>query len=602
MLDPKKNRLDYGELLIPPTGYILKRAVATTYSLDLNTLLAIPVALFYSKPLEGDYERDRLDVLDSISQASEYITIVCQKGKILSPKKFHKLFAFLEPCITEYKTIDAFSSFHPKVWIIRFEKDNEVIYRIVILTRNLTFDKCLDIAFCMDGGVKSVNKKENQPLVDFLKSIITHTDIKNIETKFIEDLNRCEFDVIDEFNSFKFHPIGPDNINPFTKPQFDELLMISPFVQEKRLTDVTKNIVGKCSLFSRKEEIFKLSDDIIEKIDCYNISDNVRNFEYNNSVSEEVELPEIYDLHAKLYIGKKEQNYKWYLGSANLTNPSVNRNIEFMIELNSEKYKHSPTSIMKELLGNEKERGLFEPFNKTGINDYCLSQSVENQIRRIEHDIVNSEITGKAEINEHGSYSLHLEIDLQKCIRYEEFEITISPIFLNQSDILKPKFINTFLYENIKETTLSPFISFKITYNNETVRSFVLKASIDLPNGRIGRILIEIIDSKEKFIHYLKFLLSESGYSDMNYFDEVDTKNKNKGNGSTLHNFPIYEQMLRIISSNPDKMKSIDRLVERIKNNNTGQQIIPEDFDELWSTFKNTLTMLNDKTRTYTNS
>jgi hypothetical protein len=32
MLDVKKHRLDYGAMLIPPTGYRLAKAVAATYS------------------------------------------------------------------------------------------------------------------------------------------------------------------------------------------------------------------------------------------------------------------------------------------------------------------------------------------------------------------------------------------------------------------------------------------------------------------------------------------------------------------------------------------------------------------------------------------
>jgi len=67
MLDFKKNRLDYGTLLMPPEGYELTHAVATTYSLDLYTLLAIPVALFYSKVLDGSFGENRFDVLESIA-------------------------------------------------------------------------------------------------------------------------------------------------------------------------------------------------------------------------------------------------------------------------------------------------------------------------------------------------------------------------------------------------------------------------------------------------------------------------------------------------------------------------------------------------------
>ena len=67
MLDYKKDRLDYGEMLIPPEGYTLTRAVAATYSLDLNTLLSIPIALFYAQTLEGIGSGER--VMDRLFDA-----------------------------------------------------------------------------------------------------------------------------------------------------------------------------------------------------------------------------------------------------------------------------------------------------------------------------------------------------------------------------------------------------------------------------------------------------------------------------------------------------------------------------------------------------
>lgn len=38
MMDPGAQRVDYGEQLNPPLGYELHSALATTYSLDLETL------------------------------------------------------------------------------------------------------------------------------------------------------------------------------------------------------------------------------------------------------------------------------------------------------------------------------------------------------------------------------------------------------------------------------------------------------------------------------------------------------------------------------------------------------------------------------------
>lgn len=121
MLDLKKNRLDYGTLLMPPDKYTLTHAVTTTYSLDLYTLLAIPVALFYSKILDGDFKKVDFDVLGAIEQTTNRLHIYCQKGKIKVPRKFNYLFAYLEDSITEIIPPNHVSSFHPKIWILRFK-------------------------------------------------------------------------------------------------------------------------------------------------------------------------------------------------------------------------------------------------------------------------------------------------------------------------------------------------------------------------------------------------------------------------------------------------------------------------------------------------
>jgi len=52
MLKPNDNRIDYGEELNAPDKYELDAAVATTYSLDLDALLAVSVALGFKDTLE----------------------------------------------------------------------------------------------------------------------------------------------------------------------------------------------------------------------------------------------------------------------------------------------------------------------------------------------------------------------------------------------------------------------------------------------------------------------------------------------------------------------------------------------------------------------
>jgi hypothetical protein len=146
MLDVRRNRLNYGELLSAPEGFELSRAVGTTYSLDLYALLAIPVALFYAKSMEGDFQLNRYDVLDAIRQSSDKVDLFCQRGKISVPKKYSNLFAFMEACVEEVEPAMEFASFHPKIWVLRFEKGEEVQYRMEVISPNLTYYPSWDIA------------------------------------------------------------------------------------------------------------------------------------------------------------------------------------------------------------------------------------------------------------------------------------------------------------------------------------------------------------------------------------------------------------------------------------------------------------------------
>jgi len=208
MLDPKQNRVDYGSQLAPPDGYELSTAIGTTYSLDLEALMLIPVSLFYALPIEGNPDQIRYDMLDAITNASKKITLFCQKGQIKVPKKYHPLMAYWESGIVQVQMKEDNESFHPKVWIARYEKvGNATVYRLMVTSRNLTFDQSWDMAFATMGVVGKEVVEENQPLIDFVEQLYSHTK-KRVDRKFLSDLAKVKFKLPDGVQEIKFHPIG----------------------------------------------------------------------------------------------------------------------------------------------------------------------------------------------------------------------------------------------------------------------------------------------------------------------------------------------------------------------------------------------------------
>ena len=74
MIDAKRNRLDYGKQLAPPLGFELDHAIGTTYSLDLEAILLIPVALFFSEDLDINPKEIRDDTLESLVNVSKKVS------------------------------------------------------------------------------------------------------------------------------------------------------------------------------------------------------------------------------------------------------------------------------------------------------------------------------------------------------------------------------------------------------------------------------------------------------------------------------------------------------------------------------------------------
>ena len=68
MLTPNQCRFDYGKNLQPPPGFDLDAAIATSYSLDLNALLAIPIALCFRDTLEGDLKGEKIALFEALEQ------------------------------------------------------------------------------------------------------------------------------------------------------------------------------------------------------------------------------------------------------------------------------------------------------------------------------------------------------------------------------------------------------------------------------------------------------------------------------------------------------------------------------------------------------
>lgn len=598
MLDYKRNRLDYGQLLTPPVGYWLAKAIAATYSLDLNTLLSIPVALFYAQTLEGTEEGERregerIELLEAIQRCPQVLRIYHQEGRIQIPHSQNRLYGLLEDCVVGILPQNAYSSFHPKVWILRYEaKDAPTLYRLIVLSRNLTYDRSWDIAANLDGYITPDLVARNKPLVEFAQHLLSQGAFAG-DQQFLSDLERVEFSPPRGFDkNLRFHPLGIKGYkNPLLDVRGEELICVSPFVQDQAIMKLRPTVSGPTWLFSRREELQQLKAETLagDTIKTYCLSDLIVDGEALNLAEDGATKCLEQNLHAKLFIYKEAgRRHKWFLGSANATTAAFERNVEFLLEMGGSGEAIQLEVVLKQLLGADHKLNVFEPFVLQADGKPDPQKAIDQQVRRLEFellrafdiDTVQAELVPSANQK---NFDLLLTLpakplsDTSSSTAWTDFEIRVAPFnSAHQACVLESQGPQEFRFENINESNLSQFIRFEVFYKGKAERSFLKKIVIrGMPQSRVNQIIRSIINDQDKFFEYLHFLLAD-------HFDKESlSSEKTQGpklpsdeGASTLWDTrtPILEQLLLAASRRPTRLKEIDNIINQLLDNQPDAQ------------------------------
>lgn len=603
MLHPKNDRIDYGEQLIPPDGYELTQAIGTSYSLDLEALMLLPVSLFYAQHLDGNPEELRYDMLDAITKAAEKITIFYQAGQLKVPQKYHPLIAYWEKGIQAITMPSQASSFHPKVWIIRYDSKTEpAIYRLLVTSRNLTFDRSWDVAFSTMGYVGDKQQAINQPLGDLLNQLSSISK-RPIPDNFLNDLQKVAFEKPAGIKALKFWPVGVPNFtdlnkkypNTISQRKWDELLIVSPFLDNTTLFKLKENCYKAPYLLSTKEALDCINIELLNNFECWQFSDFVENAEFGEMLEEEGIEPSAQKLHAKLFVAMQKDKPAWFLGSANCTDPAQGRNIEFMTEMamdNSTVFRTK--NIFKSLTEIAKgEIPLFTKYDSAQRVDMSEQLNINLAIRKIKYDLTLLPIRGEAHlIDEGAAYNLMIEVDAGRLELPDGFSVHFKPLPETQKKpaILVPRQLNICNdFSGYTESWLSTYLDFSIAKDGIVHTHFLLEMLIELPGTRLNRIFTSIIDSREKFLKYLAFVLTgdEIGIISPGINDGHKTPAGNAG-VLGLDGVPVFEKLLIAASRHREKLLSVDKLIERIKEETaiTGDRIVTEEFEGFWKVFK----------------
>jgi hypothetical protein len=606
MLQPNDRRHLF-EALRPPEGYSLDCAIGTTFTLELLALLTAPLAFtaFDWADENGHLTHSPQALLATMQQYADRITLFCQTGKIGIPNTHSLLYSYLEGSVIEVNAPRPGGIFHPKIWVLRFTAPNQpILYRFLCLSRNLTFDRSWDTILVLDGQLVEGGKEiaANRPLSHFIAALpsMAHNPpiAERVQTnvdRIVAELRRVQFELPPGFEQLFFHPLGLKGDSKFSfTGQIDRLLVLSPFVSQKRLDQLgqqgQRNI-----LLSRPEELDQIPSATLNTFaQLYQISPaaNPQDADEPNGAPSHVPLV---GLHVKLYIADAGQNARIWTGSANATDAAFDRNVEFLVELVSSKRQFGIDTLLAFHANEVSFRNLLEPFipppEPVPVDDKLgdLVNLVECKLRKFH---LSAQVLPTQEPDQ---YCLQLRFEGNERLEFTpDMWVCCYPMTRRDLAItLNTQTGSIVEFSPLSCQALTSFFAFEFWTSDrqQKLSSFLLNVPLTgAPANRRQQILRSLLQDKNQVLKLLLFLLAEGKANARELLAAMGIRTTSttvelggsSNSSSSLSLFPLFEAMVRALDHNPMKLDQVARLVNDLRQLPPEEQLLPDNFEEIW--------------------
>ena len=574
------------EALRPPAGCSLDRAVATTFTLDLETALTVPLAF---AGFRLDEEPDPIEVMESLRGMSDRIDIFCQAGAIGAGKWPSDLLALLENVIHEVRRPRPGHIFHPKTWVLRFRDENQApSYRLLVLSRNLTADRSWDTILWLDGWRAGRINQGSGPLARFVRRLLglavtpLSPDRHAVLTELAEELRRVEWELPNGVREARFHPIGLPYARRFpVEEHFSgyRKLVISPFVREGAIRRIIRMRAGQTAvLISRGAELNGLPEDALEHVDVYELDPTAS---LAGDVDEgELDRSFFTQLHAKVFVVERDKRAHLFVGSANATDAGLSQNVEFLCEL----VGRVGTLGVDALVGEDAPlRAMLTPYDRSIDPD---GEDNREDGRALENLLVDfaGGIRFRTTVTE-GSEGWVVRIAADAAPRRipDGACVTIAPH--NRPDETCPLDPAEPLDVELTPRELADITAFlrltaRLSVDEKVLeRSTVVCSQLEgSPDDRFRQIFARQIDTPEKFLRLLALLI---GFASGTAID-VAVISEGSGRWSAGAGQGVLELLARALAESPESIDHLDEIIEHLRRSPHGRAVLPPGWDDVW--------------------
>lgn len=344
----------FTELLSPPEGWRTDYAILSTYSADLIVIVTALLALT-GCDLDNRRTGSRVELVKAIESLRGRVCVLAQVGRLAIPKPPRPILKLLDKFIKTVNADESFSSWHPKVVLVRYHNTQDAIdrqWRVWLGSRNLTralnWEAGLVLASRSDGKGQRIDG-----LAAVGEALALRANLVGFPAKIVGvELAKLTWECPPGSEVRRVSFLGPRLAKGFPKPSADteRMFVVSPFLDSKTVRVASdwggakthRTLVSTAMelqrLLCEDDRVFKGFDELrIQPLPDLPAECSITCDEENNATVEVADGEEVVPpgLHAKLFFASKGARRQLWLGSANATERGwQGRNFEVIAELN----------------------------------------------------------------------------------------------------------------------------------------------------------------------------------------------------------------------------------------------------------------------------
>lgn len=584
------------DALKPPPAMELAVAVGTTFTLDLASLLAIPVAASFAAA-EQD-EEDPANLLETIRRYSDATVLFCQAGAIAVPPRYRAALTFVEQSVIEVKKPKG-GIFHPKLWAVRYEGGGRAIHRVLVMSRNLTFDRALDVIVRLDEDPKAEERVDISQLVQLLRDLprsdYAARPVDSRQTELVLDLaaslKSARLTLPPPFESGRLVVGRPGRRRtPFHK-ECDHALGVSPFLTPSAVSAFVDTAASWAGIVSRREALESVARSLADVHEVLRVKDLVLNAQESADVilddSDDGAQPDKSDppestmrgLHAKLYVQDLGSRSTVWLGSANLTSGGFGGNYEILVELEGPKGRVGVDALLDPARKRRDLSMLVEPhLLPEAPEDVPDVEEEATEAEALAFDIASCQV--ELTVSPDGE-RWRAELLIEPFPHVGEVTVSARPLSLKESDFVSVT-DGTAEWQGMDLTAVTPFVVLRL-HGPRAQRTVLVRADlIGDPEHRRGAVLARAIRSPEDFLRYLSAMLGFHGGIE---FPIGGTGLGAGERGMWLRGIRadrILEDLMTTVARAPKRLDSLHETLRELDGHPETREYVPDDFRQLW--------------------